>query len=183
MKKICRICFVMLGVIIAGSLLVKFIFKDDLRNLVKVHWCRQMIQNQELLEEHANALIHQKRGEITEKANKKITETINKKLGKTYIWCALFEDHAIDGNGAVVVYEKKPCFSWIWYDYAYYCGFYYYDNEEPMEVHDSNYYLSRDMETVEPMWWRSHYKTETEKITDHWWFYEVWAKPSQQVRM
>ena len=40
-----------------------------------------------------------------------------------------------------------------------------------------------DMETVEPMWWRSHYKTETEKITDHWWFYEVWAKPSQQVRM
>ena len=107
MKKICRICFVMLGVIIAGSLLVKFIFKDDLRNLVKVHWCRQMIQNQELLEEHANALIHQKRGEITEKANKKITETINKKLGKTYIWCALFEDHAIDGNGAAVVYEKS----------------------------------------------------------------------------
>ncbi len=52
-----------------------------------------------------------------------------------------------------------------------------------MEVHDSHYYLSRDMETVEPMWWRSHYKTETEKITDHWWFYEVWAKPSQQVRM
>lgn len=35
-----------------------------------------------------------------------------------------------------------------------------------MEVHDSHYYLSRDMETVEPMWWRSHYKTETEKKID-----------------
>lgn len=98
-------------------------------------------------------------------------------LVKAY-WC-----RQVIRNQELLSCMKKPCFSWIWYDYAYYCGFYYYDNEEPMEVHDSHYYLSRDMETVEPMWWRSHYKTETEKITDHWWFYEVWAKPSQQVRM
>lgn len=82
-KRICRICLVLFGAMIIVDFLAKFVLKDNLRNLVKAYWCRQVIRNQELLS------------------------------------CM-----------------KKPCFSWIWYDYAYYCGFYYYDNEEPMEVHD-----------------------------------------------
>lgn len=56
-KRICRICLVLFGAMIIVAFLVKFVFKDDLRNLVKVHWCRQVIRNQELLSCMKKALL------------------------------------------------------------------------------------------------------------------------------
>lgn len=56
-KRICRICFVLFGAMIIVAFLEKFVLKDNLRNLAKAYWCRQVIRNQELLSCMKKALL------------------------------------------------------------------------------------------------------------------------------
>lgn len=56
-KRICRICLVLFGAMIIVDFLAKFVLKDNLRNLVKAYWCRQVIRNQELLSCMKKALL------------------------------------------------------------------------------------------------------------------------------
>lgn len=83
----------------------------------------------------------------------------------------------IYGDGSVEFsIDPVSNFSFVWSDYDY--GFYYTENDEPINVVWTNKIEETEFEyTIEDF---GRYSYRTEKITDNWWYYEkkwLWFYP------
>ncbi len=83
----------------------------------------------------------------------------------------------ISGDGSVEFYISPVSnFSFLWSDYDY--GFYYTENDEPVNVVWVNEIEETEFEYTIEGFGRYYYRTE--KITDNWWYYEkkwLWFYP------
>lgn len=68
-----------------------------------------------------------------------------------------------------IVFAVKPTVICVLWDY-YMCGFYYTENDEPIDVEWGHDVKENEFEAVEGF---GKYWYRTEKITDNWWFYET----------
>ena len=83
----------------------------------------------------------------------------------------------ISGDGSVQFsIDPVSNFSFLWSDYDY--GFYYTENDEPVNVIWTNEIEETEFEYTIEDFGRYYYRTE--KITDNWWYYEtkwLWFYP------
>ncbi|MBD5454199.1 MAG: hypothetical protein HDR30_07790 [Lachnospiraceae bacterium] len=83
----------------------------------------------------------------------------------------------ISGDGSVSFsIDPVSNFSFLWSDYDY--GFYYTENDEPVNVVWTNEIEETEFEYTIEDFGRYYYRTE--KITDNWWYYEtkwLWFYP------
>lgn len=84
--------------------------------------------------------------------------------------------NSVYGDGCVEFYINPTVISALWDDYMY--GFYYTENDEPVDVVWGTEVEETEFEYTIEGWGRYWYRTE--KITDNWWYYEtkwLWSYP------
>lgn len=74
-----------------------------------------------------------------------------------------------DFDESIVFAVRPTVISALWDDYMY--GFYYTENDEPIDVEWGNEMEENEFEAVVVGFGKYWYRTE--KITDNWWFYET----------
>lgn len=88
------------------------------------------------------------------------------KVFKEFFLMRIGEDFEDDES---IVFSVRPTvISALWDDYMY--GFYYTENDEPVDVAWGHDVEENEFETVDDF---GKYWYRTEKITDNWWFYET----------
>lgn len=175
-----RIIWVLIGVFlfIIGIISYLYFCADRIQHRMKERLCNKILMNEDVLSEIVKEDFSKETlfyAETDMDINSSINYVYYKdlederidKVFKEFFLLRIGED--FDDDESIVFAVRPTVICALWDDYMY--GFYYTENDKPIDVVWGHDVEENEFEAVEVGFGKYWYRTE--KITDNWWFYET----------